>query len=371
MRISTLIPERAALITPDYFVRKNKLVQFAETRDVALGTVDRDVRNLLDEPNWDYAAIERLDSDRITLKLIPFHLGKAVIERDPQHDLQLQPGDVITVFARNDMRAPVARQTRLVRVEGEVGAPGIYQVQPGETLDQLLQRAGGLTDQAYLYGLELSRASTRQAQTAALTDAVRRLETQLATQAATATANLSSTDSQAAASLQASQRELRAAQLARLKTLKPSGRISLELDPRIRQAQELPELPLEDGDHVTVPNRPGYVFAVGAVDNTNALVWRRGRQVKDYLYSAGVQPDADEDNLFVLRADGSVVRRGGRGWFGGNGVHGLELMPGDTLVVPDKVDRETLWTGLTRGLKDWSQILYQFGLTAAAIKTLK
>ena len=371
MRISTLIPEREALITPDYYLRKNKLVQFTETRDLVLGKLERDVRNLLDEPNWEYAAIERLDADRITLKLIPFNLGKAVVDRDPQHDLVLQPGDVVTVFARNDMRAPVARQTRLVRVDGEVGAPGIYQVGPGETLRQVLQRAGGLTPQAYVFGTALSRASTRAAQAAALADAVRRLEAQLAAQSATLTANLTTSDGQAAAALQASQRELRAAQLSRLKTLKPSGRIALELDPRASGAADLPELPLEDGDQITVPNRPGYVFAVGTVDNSNALVWRAGRQVKDYLVSAGIQPDADEENVFVLRADGSVSRRSNRGWLGGDGVHGMELMPGDTLVVPDKVSRETFWTGLTRGLKDWSQILYQFGLTAAAIQTLK
>lgn len=370
MRISTLIPEREALITPDYFVRKNRLVQFTETRDVALGAVDRDVRNLVDEPNWEYAALERLDGDRITLKLIPFNLGKAVIERDPAHDLELRPGDVVTVFSRNDMRVPVARQTRLVRVEGEVGAPGIYQVVPGETLRQLLQRAGGLSPQAYVYGTELSRAATRRAQAAALADAVRRLESQLASQTATLTANLSATDAQAAAALQAAQREHRAAQLSRLKTLKPSGRISLELDPRAAALNDLPDVPLEDGDHVVVPNRPGYVFAVGAVDNSNALVWRGGRRVGDYLDSAGVQPDADEDNIFVLRADGSVSRRGRGGWFA-NGIESLELMPGDTLVVPDKVARETFLTALTRGLKDWSQILYQFGLTAAAIQTLK
>lgn len=370
MRISTLIPEREALITPDFYLRKNKLVQFTESRDVAVAGVARELRNLLDEPNWEYAAIERMDADRLTLKLIPFHLGKAVIDRDPQHDLQLQPGDVVTVFARNDMRVPVARQTRLVRVEGEVATPGIYQAAPGETLRQLLQRAGGLTDQAYLYGLELSRASTRQAQSVALADAVRRLEAQLASQSAYLTANLTTADAQAAAALQASQRELRAAQLNRLKTMRPSGRISLELDTRAAGLQDLPDLPLEDGDQVTIPNRPGYVFAVGAVDNSNALVWRPGRRVADYLESAGVQPDADQENIFVVRADGSVSRRGGGGWLGRGGVESLELMPGDTLVVPDKVARETFWTALTRGLKDWSQILYQFGLTAAAIKTL-
>lgn len=369
MKISTLIPEREALITPGYYQRKNQLVQYTETRDVALGALERSVRNLLDEPNWEYAAIERLDADRISLKLIPFNLGKAVIERDPAHDLLLQPGDVVTVFSRTDIRNPVGKQTRLVTVEGEIAAPGIYQAEAGESLRQMLQRAGGLTPQAYLYGLEFSRAATRQAQTLALADAVKRLEVQLSAQSATLTANLSSTDSQGIAALQASQRMVQQAQLSRLKTIKPSGRIALELDTQVAALQELPDLPLEDGDRITVPNRPGFVFAVGAVDNSNALLWRNGRQVKDYLGSAGVQPDADEDNIFVLRADGSVIHSGRQSMF--SSFDSLVLMPGDTLVVPDKVMRETFWTALTRGLKDWTQILYQLGLTAAAIQTLK
>jgi len=57
--------------------------------------------------------------------LIPFNLGKAVVHKDPAHNLQLQPGDVITIMSSTELRLPAERQTRFVRIEGEVAAPGV------------------------------------------------------------------------------------------------------------------------------------------------------------------------------------------------------------------------------------------------------
>jgi protein involved in polysaccharide export with SLBB domain len=371
MRVSQLIPDRDALITPDYYVRKNKLVQFAEAgaSDVSTQVFTRDVKNIIDEPNWEYAAIERLDRQTLTMQLIPFNLGKAVIDKDPANDLELYPGDVVTIFAKSDIRNPLNKQTRLVRIEGEVVAPGIYQVAPGESLQRLIAKAGGLTPQAYLYGTEFSREETRKKQQAALDDAISRLEVSLASANATQAANLSNTNAQTANQLDQAQSQAARLQLARLKSLKSNGRISLELDPGVTNASALPDLRLEDGDRVLIPYRPAYVFAVGAVNNNNALLWREGRKLREYIDVAGLDADADDENMFLVRADGTVIHTRRSGWF--KSFEGTVLMPGDTLVVPTRTNRETFWTGFVRGLKDWSQILYQFGLTAAAIQTLK
>jgi len=399
MRISQLIPDREALITPDYYIRKNKLVQFMDerrakllaeqarqqaeqtTRPSVTDTIDPDrkvsaddlavnVKNILDEPNWDYAAVERLNPATLSVEVIPFNLGKAVIDKDPANDLELQAGDVVTIFGRKDIRSPVSKQTRLVRVEGEVGAPGIYQVGPEDTLTKVLSKAGGLTPQAYVYGIEFSREETRRKQQQALEDATRRLEIELANAGATQAANLAATTDKSAEQLQAAQLAASRAQLAKLRSLRANGRISLELQPTLNSnPAALPDVRLEDGDRVMVPATPSYVFAVGAVANSNALLWRTGRKLSAYLDVAGVEADADMDNVFVVRADGSVVHSSRRGWF--SNIEKLELMPGDTVVIPGKTNRETFWTGFIRGLKDWSQILYQFGLTAAAIQTLK
>jgi protein involved in polysaccharide export with SLBB domain len=371
MRISDLIPEPEALITRDYFRRKNILVQPAgRDPDVTAETVRNEVRNLLDEVNWEYAVIERLDRKELTTRLIPFNLGRAVLHGDAQHNLELQPGDVVTILGKRDLTVPVSRQTRLVRIEGEVAAPGIYQTLPGETLTDLLARVGGPTREAYLYGTEFSREGVRRQQRQNLEQLVRRLEEQVSAGVATRQANITSTD----AALQQQQllveERLARERLQRLRNLQPNGRIALELDPA---APVLPPIALEDGDRIVVPARPSFVHAVGSVYNDNALVWREGRRVREYLKSAGVTESADVDATFVLRADGSIAaREAGGGLFSwGNPVLDLVLQPGDTIVVPEKIDRETRYTAFMRGLKDWTQVIYQLGLGAAAIKVLR
>lgn len=367
MRIRDLIPDREALITADYYQRKNLLVQFDKA-----GTVDveRGVRNLLDEVNWEYAVIERLDRASLTTRLIPFNLGRAVLDGDVQHNLALESGDIVTILSKKDLRVPQDRQTRLVRVEGEVAAPGIYQIEAGETLPQLLTRLGGVTRNAYLYGAEFTRESVRQQQQKNLDTVIRKLEAQVQAESGKQLANTKG-DSDAQTQLLARQQQLQQQQLARMKTLKSNGRVSLELPPANITLTALPALPLEDGDAIHIPSRPGFVAAVGEVFNENAIIYRPGRNVGDVLKSAGVSESAEPDNAFVLRADGSVkAARDNNSLFRMSSFEDIELMPGDTVVVPAKLDRETGWTKFVTGLKDWTQILYQLGLGVAAWNTL-
>jgi protein involved in polysaccharide export with SLBB domain len=369
MRILDLIPEQDALITADYYRRKNLLVQNAESaQDAGSGVANR-VRGLADQINWDYAVIERLDRNTLSTQLIPFNLGKAVVQKDPTQNLPLQPGDVVTILSQNDLRLPQDRQVRLVRIEGEVGAPGVYQTQPGETLPQLLKRVGGLTGQAYVFGTELTRASVRQRQQENLGLLVRRLEAQLQSQVSTVISNQGTENAAQARVVQEQQQAQLRSHIERLKTFRSNGRMALELDPQIADISALPDLPLEDGDRVLVPPRPGFVAAFGSVNNENVFIHKPGKTVGDVIKSAGLTEDAEPDQAFVLRADGSIVaRRDNSGFFGG-GFENLQVMPGDTVVVPAQIDRESRYNFITRALKDWTQIFSNFGLGIAAIKT--
>jgi protein involved in polysaccharide export with SLBB domain len=375
MRVQDIIPDRDALITPDYYKRKNQLVQVIETEKVlkdtkeAGGRLSERVRALVDQINWDYAVIERLDKAQLRQTLIPFNLGKAVVNHDPAHNLLLQPGDVITILSSTDLRLPAERQTRLVRIEGEVSAPGVYQAQPGETLPQLLSRVGGLTPQAYLYGAEFTRETVRRQQQENLDKLVTRLESQLGSAGATLTANLTGDRAAQASAIQQQQQAQMQAQISRLKTLKSKGRVSLELEPSLTAANPLPNVPLEDGDAFMVPSLPAFVAAAGSVNNENAMIFKPGKTVGDLIKAAGLTEDAEPSEAFVLRADGSIVARRGGGLFGG--FEGTKVMPGDTVVIPTKVDRETSYNFIVRGLRDWTQIFSNLGIGAAAIKTLR
>jgi protein involved in polysaccharide export with SLBB domain len=251
-------------------------------------------------------------------------------------------------------------------VEGEVAAPGIYQVEAGETLPQLLARLGGVTPNAYLYGTEFTRESVRQQQQKNLDSVIRKLESQLQAEIGK---QLSDANAKAEAQDQLLSQQQ---QLERMKTFKSNGRVSLELPPTHLTLDAIPALPLEDGDTIHIPSRPGFVTAVGEVYNENAIIYRSGRTVGDVLEAAGVSDNAELHYAFVLRADGSVkAARDNRSLFSLGGFEDIQMMPGDTVVVPAKLDRRTNWTKFVTGLKDWTQVLYQLGLGVAAWEVLK
>ena len=371
MKILDLIPEREALITKDYYKRKNLLVQQnTEIAKDAAGKISDRVRSSVDQINWEYAVIERIDRNTMTNELIPFNLGKAVLQRDPAHNLTLMSGDVVTILSQNDLRLPQDRQTRLVRIEGEVAAPGVYQTKPGETLPELLKRVGGTTSRAYIFGTELNRESVRQRQQENLDTLVRRLEAQSQSQASAVVSNVSNRGAEGAAQAQVLQQQQQLqvkSQLDRLKSFKSNGRLALELDP---QTQSLPALALEDGDRIHVPAVPGFVAAFGAVNNENVFLYKPSKTVGEVLKSAGLTEDAEPAQAFVLRADGSIIaRRDLSGFFGGN-FESIRVLPGDTVVVPAQIDRESRYNIVTRAFKDWTQILANFGLGFAAIKSI-
>ena len=371
MRILDLIPEREALITPDYYKRKNLLVQNAEIVQDAGSTVASRIRGIADQINWEYAVIERLDRTRLTTELIPFNLGKAVLQRDPTQNLALLPGDVVTILNQRDLSLPQNRQTRLVRVEGEVAAPGVYQAGAGETLPQLIRRIGGLTPQAYVFGAELNRESVRVRQQENLDTLARRLESQLQAQLTSATANVAPDRLAQVQLVQQQQQAQLKNQLERLKTFRSNGRLALELDPQAQSLAALPALPLEDGDRILVPPVPGFVAAFGSVNNENVFVYRPGKTVGDIIRSAGLTEDAEPSQAFVLRADGSIIARRDHGGLFSGGFESIQVMPGDTVVVPAQIDRESRYNFVTRVLKDWTQIFSNFGLGVAALKTIK
>jgi protein involved in polysaccharide export with SLBB domain len=157
--------------------------------------------------------------------------------------------------------------------------------------------------------------------------------------------------------------------LDRLRTLRPAGRIALDLPAdETNVLGRLPALRLESGDRLIVASRPDFVYIFGSVNTESALVHRPGKTVADYLEQSGLGSGADRDNVILLRADGSALTNSSN-W--GNTVLRKTVMPGDTIVLPEKVDRETGWSFFVRNTKDFTQIFYQLGLGAAALKTLR
>lgn len=327
-----------------------------------------DVRITAPEINWDYAVIERLDPESLRTSLIPFDLGKLVLNHDASQDFALQPGDTVTIFSQADIIAPLDRQTKYVDLEGEFLHSGIYSVQPGETLRDVVRRAGGLTPRAYLYGAEFTRESTRRLQQQRLDDYLRTLsaEVQQGTQQLAVSGSGLSGASNANASQIAGQQLI-----ARLSAVRATGRIVLQFQPNSGSIEEVPPLSLENGDRFVVPFAPAVVNVVGAVYDQNSFLYEPRRTVAQYLRLAGGPTrNADWHRAYVIHADGSVVSRtdekGYSLWTGGSPFSSLRLNPGDSIVVPNKLLRPTV----VRDLMDWTQVFSQLALGAAVVNLL-
>ena len=362
LRVRDIIPDRESLIVPDYWQRQNR------ASDVLVAGQQRlrvDVQRSYDEINWDYAVIERLDRSDLTPLLITFNLGRAIVDGDQSNNVPLRPGDVVTIFSKADIQVPIAKQTKYARLEGEFLAPGIYQILPGETLRQLIARVGGFTGNAYLFGSEFTRESTREFQQKRLDDAIDFLEKEIQRTLVAAAGSAVEKEDVEGARLRAEGQKLL---ISRLRLARATGRIVLELPTEQPQMKDLPELALEDGDRFVVPSRPSTVAVVGAVYNQNAFIYRTDQRVSDYLSRAGgPTKDADTGSIYVVRADGSVISQRQSSSFFGGGVTGERLTPGDAIIVPEDLEK---WR-FTKSLKDWTQILYQFALGVAGLKVLR
>ncbi len=315
--------------------------------------------------DWEYAVVERVDPATLSARTIPFNLGKLVISHDSTQNLELHPGDVVTIFSKADFAVPASQQLKQVRIEGEVAMAGVYTVLPGETLRGVVARAGGLTRNAYLYGAQFTRESTRREQQKRYDAFVDQLERQVNE----AASNLSSqvTSPQQAATAQtslASQRQL----IDSLKKTALNGRIVFSMDAKAAGASALPDLSLENGDRLYVPSRPSTVNVMGEVYEQSSFLYQDDYRTGDYLKEAGgASRSADRSHMFVIRADGSVVSRHTGATLFAKSFDALTMSPGDTLIVPTVVNRSTF----VRGLIDWSQIISNFGLGAAAINILR
>ncbi len=350
MRLRDVIPNQDALITSGYWHTANSV------KDAAIRPDAPDI-------NWDYAVIERLNREDLTTRLIPFNLRKLVIESDEATNLPVEPGDTITVFSENDLAVPLEKQTKFVRLEGEFQAAGVYRAEAGESIRHLVERVGGLTANAYLYGAEFTRESVRDEQQKGLDRMIAELEEDITRNALAPAGPNPEEVADQHAKLEA-QREL----VEKLRAVKATGRVVLDLAPTAAGPGTLPAIALENGDRLAVPSRPATVEMLGAVYNKNSFLYRREARVADYLRRAGGPTrEADTSRMFVIRADGSVVSRQSvkELWNGGFGE--LRLMPGDAIVVPERLSRSSV----LKGLRDWSQVFAQFALGAAAVRIIQ
>jgi polysaccharide biosynthesis/export protein len=366
MHLSELLPDRDAILKRDYRWLRTKLgIPSPEFSQPGTTLPREEITPAVESPaaqtNWNYAVIERLAPSTMTTSLLPFNLGKLVLDHDVSQDLNLMPGDVVTVFSQEDIRIPIHEQTKYVTLEGEFVHPGVYSAAASETLRSVVERAGGLTGQAYPYGAVFTRKSTQVLEQEHLKEAADQLEHQMMRNSMGSVGGVNSAAGQQAELMN---RGL----IGRIRNVHASGRIVLDMRPSKGEGYELPGMRLEDGDRLVVPFTPETVQVLGAVFNPQAFRFHQGATVGEYLRIAGSPSrDADRKRIFVLAADGTVTSRESASSVFKNGLNKLHLHPGDSVIVPEK----PLHPSAVSQALAWTQAISQSSTTALEVNALK
>ena len=279
-------------------------------------------------------------------KIVDINLADAMVGNG---NMLLESRDRILIKSIPDFA-----KTRTVTLAGEVRYPGEYTFRDGETLNQVIERAGGLTNNAFPRGAVFTREKLRELEAQRLREAEERLQGDLlgVRLKGDGVASQNPEKTQELESL-----------LEDVQSSRPVGRMVIDLQAVIHN-QDYQNIRLQDGDRLTVPSIPESVTVLGEVQFPTSHLHSDGVTVDDYLErSGGPTRQADEGRVYVIKADGSVMLPKESRWFGGRSQ---TLEPGDTIIVPIDVDRLNqleLWTNV-------SQIIYQMALGAAAVGNL-
>ena len=265
-------------------------------------------------------------------------------------DLLLKVNDYITIRTVPDWNL-----YRTVRIRGEVQYPGVYTIQKGERLSDLIELAGGYTSDAFLDGATFTRPSVRREQQKRVDQMIDRLEKQLygASVEATGTA-LTETD----ARMSALETEQRQKFLDRLKETRSTGRIVVRLPENPRLLKGTPyDIEVDQGDSLTIPKKPQTVQVLGAVSNPMAFVFRPDRKFTYYVDQAGGYGfNADRGRAYIIKADGTATRAF-------INKKPVIVEDGDSIIVPDKINVKAN----LRDTKDIVDIVYKVAVGAAVL----
>ena len=280
---------------------------------------------------------------------------KKALAGDPENNVLLSPYD--RLFVRSISKW---QKVGYVTISGEVLFPGRYAIRPGETLSSLIERAGGFTKNAYLKGAVFTRKRVQALQQQRLNEMINKLERELLSAGSAEVATALSPES---AKIKSEEIALRRQLLERLRHVKAKGRIVIHLDYPEKLKGTPYDIVLEDGDSLYIPPKSSTIQVVGEVYNQSAFIFKKGEGIDYYLKLAGgLTPNADESHIYVLKVDGSLKRVPKHfRW-----LRKVHLDPGDTIVVPQKIEK-IAWL---RNIKDITTILYQIAVTTGVIITV-
>ncbi len=305
----------------------------------------------------------------VVTEKIEVQLG-AALAGDISHDILLKDYDHLIVRP-----IPELQLDRMVTISGQVRHPGSYPIRKNERLSSVIERAGGFTEDAYLRGAVFTRESAEQVQRKRLDNLIMQMEESMLSETQQ---RISGAYEAEEAKVQQQTMQAKKQILEKLRAAEINGRVVIKLRTPETFKNSQYDFVLEDGDHLTVPDEPAIVHVVGEVFNPTSLLYEDHKTVGYYLGKVGgITKEADRKQINLIRADGTVLSYSQKDlgqvyweeqrnqWIFG-GFEQIMLYPGDTIVVPRRIDKY-LWL---KNTKDITQILFQIAVAAGVVIAL-
>ncbi len=247
---------------------------------------------------------------------------------DTQTNPVLEPMDQVVFTEKSGW---VERAT--VTISGEVKHPGVYAIDRGETLCKVMERAGGMTDDAYSFGTEFSRRSVRQMQQKTLDELHDQLDDLMVDLSLSHGFNKGE---KAPAEWSAGKQDYMKT-IRQLERAQATGRMVIDME-KIMKCRSKNDLALEDGDSLNVPRTPDFVQVAGQVYVPTSHLYDEDRKISDYIELSGGNTVLGRiDDAYVIQANGEVLNA--RGSRRSSRIAQESVMPGARIYVPLDVDR--------------------------------
>ena len=277
------------------------------------------------------AGTKRVEIARQKIKNDSVETEYVMLDLDKNDGFLLEPNDSILIPLIKD-----AARVRKITLTGEVQYPGTYTLRENEKVSDLITRAGGFTENAYFYGAKYTSESARMIQQRGVNNMIEKLElSQVQNSSELAQTATSLEDTKAAEAANTTVQNF----INKLRSIRAEGRIAIKLADLASFKDSMYDFSLQDGDTLYIPEKPAFVSVVGSVYSPGSFLYEPDRTLDFYLgKSGGVSKTADKKHVYLYKANGEIVSISQKLDFFKK-FEDIILMPGDSIVVPENLDR--------------------------------
>jgi polysaccharide export outer membrane protein len=236
-----------------------------------------------------------------------------------------------------------------IKLSGQFVYPGNYILFEGECLGDLIKRAGGLKEDAYLAAAVFRRKSVKELETKHLNEYSKQMEMDLLAYSAEMAAKENSNDLQEAMSQQIEMKQ-------KIEKEEKRGRVIIDM----RKKENYQNFILEDGDELFVPRKPNTISVIGEVFNPSTFIFDPSNPFVSYYLNAagGLKKSSDKKQIYIIKANGSILTK--------KKVLNTNIEPGDAIVVPQKI----MYSNPHKRFVDTADAIFKISSIFATLLTL-